>query len=212
MLSFKNFSKAYHAQLILQIAELTIPAGLHWIKGRNGSGKTTLFKVLAGLLAYKGQITLEPDIILSKATVLHRKYINFGEAEPLYPAFLSGMDLIRLYTTAKQAPKSQVQELTETFQADLFLNKPVSTYSSGMQKKLSLILAFIGQPKIILLDEPLITLDEQTVRLMYDFIMRYHQHHQVSFLISSHQDISMPELPFTATWLVQNQTLILSNQ
>jgi len=207
MLAFNNFSKAYHSQVILQIPELTIPAGLHWIKGRNGSGKTTLFKVLAGLLAYKGKITLEPDILLSKETVLHRKYINYGEAEPLYPAFLSGMDLIHLYAQAKRAPKSQVQELTETFQADLFLNKPVSTYSSGMQKKLSLILAFTGKPKIILLDEPLITLDEQTVQLMYKLILEYQQHHGVSFLISSHQDICMPQLPFTATWLVQNKTL-----
>jgi len=100
-----------------------------------------------------------------------------------------------------------VQELVATFQAGSYLSKAVNTYSSGMQKKLSLILAFLGQPKIILLDEPLITLDEQTVQLMYQLIVQYHQQHHVSFLISSHQDISMPELPFTATWLVQNKTL-----
>ena len=205
MLSFNNFFKAYDSDLILQIPDLTISPGIHWIKGQNGSGKTTLFKVLAGLLSYKGQITLAPAILLSKETILHRKYINYGEAEPLYPDFLTGMDLIQLFAKAKQAPFSQVQDLIETFQAGSFLNKPVNTYSSGMQKKLSLILAFTGKPKIILLDEPLITLDEQTVRIMYKLILEYHQNHGVSFLISSHQDISMPELPFTATWLVHNR-------
>ena len=83
MLSFRNFNKTYGSHLILQIPDLTLPAGIHWIKGRNGSGKTTLFKVLAGLLAYKGHITLDPDILLAKETVLHRKFINYGEAEPL---------------------------------------------------------------------------------------------------------------------------------
>jgi len=132
MLSFTNFSKAYYSQIVLQIPDLTIPSGLHWIKGRNGSGKTTLFKVLAGLLSYTGHITLESHILLSKETVLHRKYINYGEAEPLYPGFLSGMDLIHLFAQAKQAPLSQVQELIELFRAESYLRKPVSTYSSGM--------------------------------------------------------------------------------
>jgi len=45
MLTFNNFSKAYYSQLILQIPDLTILPGIHWIKGRNGLGKTKLFKI-----------------------------------------------------------------------------------------------------------------------------------------------------------------------
>lgn len=185
-----------------------MPAGIHWLQGKNGSGKTTLFKSLAGLLPYQGEIILDKDLVLKQHPVLHRQYINFGEAEPLYPDFLTGQELIKLFRDARQAPPAQPQSLIEYFKTD-YLDKPVGTYSSGMQKKLSLILAFMGVPKLILLDEPLITLDAATVELVYQLILDYRQKYQTSFLISSHQDILMPQLPLTGTWLVQKKALIL---
>lgn len=207
MLHFKNFSKSYGSHLILSIPELEMPPGLHWLKGQNGSGKTTLFKVLAGMLPYTGSIILDQNISLEKNPVLHRTFINFGEAEPLYPTFLTGLDLINLFTKAKKAPANQINQLIEQFNAGSYLGNSIGTYSSGMRKKLSVLLAFIGTPRIILLDEPLITLDEATVKTVYALIKEYKEHTGCSFLISSHQDIEMPELPLTATWLFKNQTV-----
>ncbi len=206
MLLFRNFEKSYGPNLVLSIPDLTIPAGIHWVKGRNGSGKTTLFKVLAGLLPYHGDIVLEENLLLRQQPILHRRYISFGEAEPFYPDFITGQELIKLFTTARKAPPAQAGKLSKYFNTD-YLHQPLGTYSSGMQKKLSLILAFIGEPKIILLDEPLITLDTATVDLVYALILKYQAAYNTSFLISSHQDIMMPQLPLTATWLVQKKTL-----
>ncbi|MFB9863718.1 ABC transporter ATP-binding protein [Rufibacter immobilis] len=208
MLTFQGFSKSYAQAPVLEIPELTVPAGIHWIKGRNGSGKTTLFKVLAGLLPYKGDIFLDGRVALSQQPVLHRQNISFGEAEPLYPAFITGQELVNLFAKARQAPEGQAHHLAEALGVTAFLGKATGAYSSGMLKKLSLVLAFLGEPSLILLDEPLITLDAATVQAMYGLIQERHRQ-GTSFLLTSHQDIEMPDLSLTATWLVQHQTLSL---
>ncbi|GEO06835.1 hypothetical protein AAE02nite_44990 [Adhaeribacter aerolatus] len=206
MLTFRNFNKYYGNHLVLSIPELQIPAGNHWIKGQNGSGKTTLFRVLGGLIPYQGNILLNQSINLQAQPLLHRRHINLGEAAPLYPGFLTGTELINLFAQARKAPADQATTLIKYFNTN-YLHQPVRTYSSGMLKKLSLILAFIGRPSLILLDEPLATLDTATVELVYNLIQEYNSKHQTSFLVTSHQDAQMSQLTLTATWLVQNQTL-----
>jgi ABC-2 type transport system ATP-binding protein len=71
------------------------------------------------------------------------------------------------------------------------LQKPTGAYSSGMLKKLSLILAFAGNPKWILLDEPLITLDAEAVQVILQLIEQTYKS-GVSFLLTSHQDVAFP--------------------
>ena len=75
----------------------------------------------------------------------------------------------------------------------------MSSYSSGMLKKLSLVLAFIGNPVLILLDEPFITLDMDAVRGLQQLIEQK-QAAGVSFCISSHQDLEI-RCPFSTLYL-----------
>jgi ABC-2 type transport system ATP-binding protein len=83
----------------------------------------------------------------------------------------------------------------------------VGTYSSGMVKKLSLVLAFIGRPALIALDEPLVTLDADSVPILYDLIAKTYHEQQTGFLISSHQELSASALPWEKTLLVKDQSL-----
>ena len=75
-----------------------------------------------------------------------------------------------------------------------YLKNKLNTYSSGMLKKLSLLVAFVGDPKLVLLDEPFITLDTDAVSALDQIIANCYQN-GVSFLISSHQALQL-ELPF----------------
>jgi ABC-2 type transport system ATP-binding protein len=59
-----------------------------------------------------------------------------------------------------------------------------------MLKKVSLLLAFTGRPKVILLDEPLITLDTQSLPLLYTLVEEFHQQYGVTFCITSHQPVT----------------------
>jgi len=88
-----------------------------------------------------------------------------------------------------------------------FVNRPVGTYSSGMMKKLSLLLAFLGNPKLILLDEPLITIDTASLAILNTWIREKHKQEGTSFLLSSHQILEDGSLPVSGEILVEDQTL-----
>ncbi|WP_421827668.1 ABC transporter ATP-binding protein [Larkinella sp.] len=206
MLTVRNFRKEYHNRLVLAIPQTDFPAGIHWLKGRNGSGKTTFFRSVAGLLPFEGNLVLDEKYDIRQQPVAYRLRVNYGEAEPLYPQFLTAWELIRWVATTKQAPTQQIDELIDLFGIRDFIKTPIGTYSSGMLKKTSLVLAFLGKPSLILLDEPLITLDHATTKAVIDRI-RQSREQGISFLLSSHQDVDASELPVDSVWIVQNQTL-----
>lgn len=185
MLSITNFEKRYNDALILRIDNLELPHGIYWIKGENGSGKSTLFKSIAGLIPFEGKIVFN-GVDLTSQPVAFRSLTNFAEAEPLYPGFLTAKDLVRFIGKTKGASRENMEVLTKHFGVDNFYENACETFSSGMLKKLSLTLAFLGNPKMIVLDEPLITLDEQTRIKLVELIKKYLAN-GVTFLISSHQ-------------------------
>jgi len=185
MLAIKNLSKKYGLHTVLQIPELNIPNGTFWIEGGNGSGKTTLLKIAAGISPFEGTVSFN-SIDLKKTPVAYRKEISYAEAEPQFPPTLTGLDLIQFIQKTRNADHSQVNTLIAHFNIDHFLKQAVGEYSSGMMKKLSILLAFIGPQKLILLDEPLITLDTAFIPLLLSTI-KERQSTGISFLITSHQ-------------------------
>ncbi len=206
MLELTNIKKEFSGQLILSIQNLAFNPGLYWIKGGNGSGKTTLLKMIAGLLPFEGVIKLNQSIDSKKNPVDYRKFVNYAEAEPLFPSFLSGYDLVHLFEKTKQAKTSDVKELIQAFNIDSFLNNPIGTYSSGMVKKLSLVLAFIGNPKLILLDEPLVTLEDHSIPILIKLINQYHSERDVTFILTSHQLLEHEDFLSMETILVKDKT------
>lgn len=205
MLRFVNFQKSYGQYPALDIPAFDIKPSIYWIKGVNGSGKSTLLKSIAGMLAFQGDILLD-DISIKKEPVAYRKLVNFAEAEPLFPEFLTGRELIDLFASAKDALSGQEDSYLDSMDMRSYISKPVGTYSSGMLKKLSLVLAFLGKPKLILLDEPLITIDAAALTVLYQWIAEQHQQYQTSFLLSSHQVLDTDLLP-AGLLQVDKQTL-----
>ena len=206
MLQFLKFKKLYGGFPALKIDELSIDPGIYWIKGVNGSGKSTLLKSIAGILSFEGDILLDNSISIKKQPVAYRKLVNFAEAEPVFPEFLTGTEMIALFAQAKNAPEGQEQHYIETMQMQAYVGQPVGTYSSGMLKKLSLVLAFMGKPKLILLDEPLITIDTASLKILNTWIAERHEQ-GTSFLLSSHQTLEHDALPVARELLVEEQTL-----
>jgi ABC-2 type transport system ATP-binding protein len=185
MLSIQHLKKQYGTYLILDVPSLQFGTGLYWIKGANGSGKSTLLKIISGIIPFEGEVKIE-GINLRKQPTDYRRLVNYVEAEPLYPPFLTGQDLISFFSTTRKANKEEVDHLIQKFNIDLFVRNPIGTYSSGMVKKLSLVLAFIGQPKYILLDEPLVTIDKESVPILYELVKLYFNK-GVNFIFTSHQ-------------------------
>lgn len=148
------------------------------------------------------------DWILEKILVDYRTVVNFSDAEPLFPEFLTGRELIQMFEEAKCAPTGQTKKLMDDLQIENYLDSAVSTYSSGMLKKLSLLLAFIGTPKLILLDELLITIDAATLDIVYSWIRNVHEKESIDFILSSHQTIDKSLLPGLNHLQIKDQNLI----
>jgi ABC-2 type transport system ATP-binding protein len=202
MLKFLNAKKAYAHHAVFEIPFLELDAGVYWLQGSNGSGKTTLLRMIAGMSPFEGDIIYN-NISQHTHPLLYRKKIGWAEAEPAYPPFITGRDLVLYYQEIRKAADQQIERLIIFSGLQKNLANPIGTYSSGMVKRLSLLLAFIGNVPLILLDEPLSTLDAEAVHTLPDLISEYRQQFGTSFIFSSHQ-------PFLSEALAIDKKLIIT--
>ena len=207
MLQLTNFSKFYRGRAVLRIDSFAFSPGTYWIQGANGSGKSTLLKAIAGITPFEGDILLAGQLSVKNQAVAYRRLVNFAEAEPVFPAFLTGRELIDLFRTAKNGPPRQEDFYLESLHMTSYVHEPVGTYSSGMLKKLALVLAFLGQPTCIVLDEPLTTLDAAAVPVLCAWMARQYAQQGTSFLLSSHQAFATGALPVVQHLLIEHATL-----
>ena len=206
MIHVKNLLKKYGDKTILEIRSLDIPSGITHLKGINGSGKTTFSKILAGLIPFQGQVVLNKKFSPASTKVAYRKLVNYAESEPQYPDFFTANDLIEFVGKAKGASSDQRTTFAKLFGVDGYLYDTLGTYSSGMLKRLSLCLAFLGQPTLILLDEPFNTLDAKAIELLKDLI--HEQHNSgVNFILVSHQDVKQLGVNINSSFLVEHKSI-----
>lgn len=204
-LKIKHLRQSYGTVEVLNINQWEIVEGVNWIQGVNGAGKSTFFRTLAGMLPYEGNIILDQKFDLQKNTTEYLLRLNLGEAEPLYPSFLTPNDLIQFVAEAKRSSVAQVQELIQVFGIN-YLETPFGSCSSGMVKKISLLLAFLGNPSVIILDEPLITIDVEACQNLFKLINSYLLK-KVCFVISSHQLLDISEIVVSKSYILANKTL-----
>lgn len=207
MLQLTNFSKTYHGRAVLRIDAFAFAPGTYWIQGANGSGKSTLLRAIAGVTPFVGDILLDGKLSLKKQAGAYRRLVNFAEAEPVFPEFLTGRELIALFRTAKNGPPRQEEAYLEELRMTAYVHEPVGTYSSGMLKKLALVLAFLGRPACIVLDEPLTTLDAEAIPVLCAWMVRQQAQQGTSFLLSSHQELAPEALPGLQRLLIADATL-----
>ncbi len=205
MLLLNNIRKQFGPHLVFDIDTLLLKQGIYWIKGVNGSGKSTLLKLLAGMLPFKGEILLD-NCSPSKQPVEYRKKISYAPAEPSYPPFLTGNELIAFVRKLKSGNELQTETLKKTLGINNYTDNPTGSNSSGMLKKLSLLLAFTGSPCWILLDEPFTTLDQPSQLALKELIRKQHKEGN-SFIITSHHDIDSSNIPFTQVFLLEDKLL-----
>jgi len=168
-LRLTNIQKTYGSYSVLKFEEFSLNKGVYWLKGGNGTGKTTLFKIISGITPFEGDAYLN-DISLKKQPTNFRSKISYAEAEPQYPLFITGNELLDFYKDVRKVDQKDINQLTDLFEMSAFLNQKIGGYSSGMLKKLSLICAFVGDVDLYILDEPLITIDTASADKLYQII------------------------------------------
>lgn len=159
-LIIKDIKKSFKDKEVLKGADYEFDAGkITGLLGRNGSGKTTLFSIINGELAKdNGEILIEDQ---DGIRPVKDEDIGMVYAETILPDFLTGYEFIKFYLDlhAREDSKDADYYLDLMELDDKDRNRLIIGYSSGMKAKLALLCIFIARPKVILLDEPLTSLD-----------------------------------------------------
>lgn len=133
--------------------------------------------------------------------------VTYSEAEPLFPGFLTARDVVEFVGKARNSAPHEQLHFCERLGITSFFNQSCGTFSSGMLKRLSLVIAFLGDPKLIILDEPQVTLDQSARTMLINLILEKTQDPTLTILLSSHQSIDHGALTFTSTFHIREQML-----
>ncbi|MCJ0875993.1 ABC transporter ATP-binding protein [Stutzerimonas sp. Brlt_13] len=180
----QGVSQRYGSMTVLHDLNLTLAEGeVLGLFGHNGAGKTTSMKLILGLLApSEGQVK-----VLGRAPndpQVRRQLGYLPENVTFYPQ-LSGRETLRHFARLKGAALSQVDELLEQVGLAHAADRRVKTYSKGMRQRLGLAQALLGEPKLLLLDEPTVGLDPIATQDLYLLIDRLRQR-GTSIILCSH--------------------------
>jgi ABC-2 type transport system ATP-binding protein len=205
VIDFLNYHKFYGKHEVLSIPDLSIPEGIHWIKGQNGSGKSTLLKSIAGIIPFKGNIQVNGES-LKQNPVRARRIVTYSEAEPVYPVFLTASDILNFVAQSRNYSKEDVNGLMDYFGVNSFKNQAIGGYSAGMLKKLSLCIAFSGDVSWVLLDEPFAFIDKETEKNLVLSIEKKVKR-GVNFIITSHHELAQEDLDFKEIYVIKDHKL-----
>ncbi len=180
----QGVSQRYGSMTVLHDLHLSLGEGeVLGLFGHNGAGKTTSMKLILGLLApSEGQVRVlghEPN-----DPQVRRQLGYLPENVTFYPQ-LSGRETLRHFARLKGAALGQVDELLEQVGLAHAADRRVKTYSKGMRQRLGLAQALLGEPRLLLLDEPTVGLDPIATQDLYQLIDRLRQR-GTSIILCSH--------------------------
>ncbi|HCB09943.1 hypothetical protein C6Y40_01755 [Alteromonas alba] len=189
MLTMTDVSKTYSdGTKALNDISLTLPAGMVGLLGPNGAGKSSLMRTLACLQAPdSGQISFNNTDIQQSPQRLREQLGYLPQSFGVYP-HMSCVALLEHIAALKKIPrkqaKQQIEELLTLTNLTAFAGKRVSTFSGGMRQRFGIAQALLGDPKLLIMDEPTAGLDPQERQRLHSVLIRLSQNKLV--LLSTH--------------------------
>lgn len=182
----KNICKEYKGETVLKNVNFTLePGQITGITGRNGTGKSIFLKMVAGLI-----IPDSGDILINGVKLKKGQYPqDIGvllDCTGFLPEYSAMENLLSIASIRKVAGKDEIEEIIERVGLDPKSGKSYKKFSLGMKQKLAIAQAFMEKPQILLLDEPMNSLDEESVQDIRALILSYVKENQASAIITSH--------------------------
>lgn len=199
MITIENLSKIYGAQQVLNIESLQIPSGQSFgLVGNNGAGKTTLFSLLLDLIQPTTGHIMNNDVQVNTSENWKPFTSSFID-ETFLIGYLTPEEYFYFIGDLRGQNKADVDALLAQYQ-DFFhgeilgQKKYLRDLSKGNQKKAGIVASFIGNPKVVILDEPFANLDPTTQIRLKQIIKELAEQKDVTVLVSSHDLIHVTEV------------------
>lgn len=168
-LAFENISKLYGNTVALENINLTLEYGIYGLLGPNGAGKTTLMRIMADLLVPStGRVVLDGQDIAVMGAAFRRKLGYLPQEFGFYPNFTAEQFLLyiaKLKGLSAPEAKRQTDELLQIVGLEEKSKKRLKGFSGGQRQRVGIAQALLGDPEILVLDEPTAGLDpEERIR------------------------------------------------
>jgi ABC-2 type transport system ATP-binding protein len=188
MIELRGVTKAFGSKRAVDHLDLSVRAGeLYAFLGPNGAGKTTTIKMVCGLLRpTSGAVRVGG---FPAASPEARQLIAYVPDQPYLYEKLTGREFLRfvveMYGLDPKASTRRIAELVETFEMGDYVDELSENYSHGMKQRVVFAAALVHDPKILIVDEPLVGLDPRSARIVKDLFVAQARS-GVAVLMSTH--------------------------
>ena len=195
VVKLENISFSFGERKILENINIAVNQGeIAGLLGPNGVGKSTIFNLITGLIKPSyGSIKIDSKVVNEYPIYLRSKKFRIGYV-PQYGGFFHDLTLIEnlkaiseITVTSKSHRNEKIDFLIAKFELDAVRNVKAKHLSGGMKKRLVIALALLGDPKILLLDEPFAALDVMTIKKLQRIIVNLQSEYNISVILCDHQ-------------------------
>ncbi len=186
-IEIKNLSKSFHGLYAVDHLNMTVPVGsIYGFIGENGSGKSTTEKLICGLLVPDG----------GSVKLFGRDYRDAGvrvrvgaliENAGCFPGSSVWTNLMmQAINLNLENPKEEIHRVLQIVRMEEYANLKFKKCSLGMKQRIGIAMALLGNPALLILDEPINGLDADGMKIMREILVDITQKYQTTVLISSH--------------------------
>ena len=195
IIELNKLSLAFGNRTILDNVSFSVNEGqILGLLGPNGVGKSTIFNLITGLIQPDfGSIKIQSKIVNDYPIYLRTKKFRIGYV-PQHGGFFHDLTLIEnlnaigeILIPDKKIRIERVNALIAKFELDPVTDVKASHLSGGQKKRLVIAIALLGEPKILLLDEPFAALDVLTIKMLQQIIVNLQSEHNISIILCDHQ-------------------------
>ena len=185
-IEINNLSKVVDGNYLVKDINLEFESGkIYGIVGQNGSGKTVLFKLLLGLM----NKTSGDIIVDGKIQNGFMKDVGFIIERPdLIPHYSAYNNHKYIASYKGKVNKNKIVKALEVVGLSAEEKKKVKNYSLGMKQKVAIAMAIMDDPQILILDEPLNAVDDESVRKIRQIILEYKKKDRIILIASHYKD------------------------
>ncbi|MGO1069864.1 ABC transporter ATP-binding protein [Lysobacter sp. CA199] len=189
VLELQQLQHRYDEHAVLHGIDLGLPAGeFAALIGPNGSGKTTLLHCLAGIQRPGGGRVLIGGHDIVRAPLPAKRLLGFAVDPARLPPLLSGRECLRLFAGARglsEIPAATLA-LADTLSLMPMLDRRIGQYSLGTRQKLAIALGLLGEPPLLVLDEPLNGLDPLSAYALKRHLQQLARERGTTVLLATH--------------------------